>query len=304
MLRQAVEASRGKLGAEHGQTLFRDNLLAKVLAKQGKTKEAEELYRQTLDALRRVRSIEHSNTLTVQTDLAAFLRNQGKKPDAEALYRDVLAVCRRARAPITSEHSLLRKIWQRFSKTRANSRRRKTSTVQCGRLARVSRARNTPKRLPPWKHWPTSSTSTNRRRRPKNSIANSWPHRRKVSPADHPDIATRLAALGSLLSDAGRPAEAEPLLRECVTIREKKLPAGHWQAANARSVLGGCLVRQKKFADAEPHLLAGYEGLTKAKDAPAKRDAEALDRVIELYEKWGKPEKAEEWRKKRPAASK
>ena len=127
---------------------------------------------------------------------------------------------------------------------------------------------------------------------------------RKILRADHPGLATTLACLGSLLTDNRRSAEAEPLLRECLAIREKKLPASHRSIACARSLLGGCLVRQKKFAEAEPLVLAGCEGLAKEEGHPAKQVAEAVNRVIELYEKWGKPEQAEAWRKKRPDSGK
>lgn len=77
------------------------------------------------------------------------------------------------------------------------------------------------------------------------------------------------------------------------------LPPGDWRLPSTRSILGGSLSRQNKFAEAEPLLLAGYQGLRQAKDAPAKRVAEALDRIVSLYEKWGKPELAKKWRGKR-----
>ena len=62
---------------------------------------------------------------------------------------------------------------------------------------------------------------------------------------------------------------------------------------------------QKKYAKAEPLLLSGYEGL-KAREAripvPAKiRLTEAIDRLVQLYEAWGKPEQAAQWREKRCA---
>ncbi len=54
--------------------------------------------------------------------------------------------------------------------------------------------------------------------------------------------------------------EAEPLLRECLAIREKALP-DNWLTFNTRSMLGGLLLGQKKYEEAEPLLLAGYEGM-------------------------------------------
>jgi hypothetical protein len=124
---------------------------------------------------------------------------------------------------------------------------------------------------------------------------------RKLLPADHPDVAFALVLLGDCLSESDRAAQAEPLLRQGLSIREKQFAPGNWQIAVARSVLGACLARQKKFAEAEPLLLTGYERLTTAPGVRPRRTAESLDRVIDLYEKGGKPAQAAAWRKKRPA---
>ena len=78
------------------------------------------------------------------------------------------------------------------------------------------------------------------------------------------------------------------------------LPPGHWQILSARSLLSGALAKQGQFADAEAMLLPTYEGLSKSEGAPPRRVSEALDRVIELYEMWGKREQADSWRKNRP----
>src|SRR5262249_26433634 len=94
-------------------------------------------------------------------------------------------------------------------------------------------------------------------------------------------------------------AEAEPVLRESLAIREKLQP-DEWTTFNTRSLLGGSLLGQKKYADAEPLIVAGYEGM-KAREAkippPGKpRFTEAAERVVRLYEEWGKKDKAAEWR--------
>jgi hypothetical protein len=65
-------------------------------------------------------------------------------------------------------------------------------------------------------------------------------------------------------------------------------------------MLGGSLLRQKKYAEAEPLILSGYEGM-KAREAripPRSKDylTQAEKRVEELYDAWGRPEKAAEWR--------
>jgi len=122
--------------------------------------------------------------------------------------------------------------------------------------------------------------------------------RRKVLPAGHIEIANTLAGLGSLLTANGKAKEGEPLLRESLEIRHKSLPKGHWLIADTQSLLGGCLTEQARYPDAEPLLLGGYEALEKAQGVPSATLRRALERVIRLYQAWGKAEKADLWRAK------
>src|SRR5262249_10084754 len=62
-----------------------------------------------------------------------------------------------------------------------------------------------------------------------------------------------LALLGLNLLRQGKYAEAAPLLRDCLGLREKAEPDA-WSTFNARSMLGGALLCQKKYAEAEPLL--------------------------------------------------
>jgi hypothetical protein len=98
----------------------------------------------------------------------------------------------------------------------------------------------------------------------------------------------------------GKFAEAEPLARECLALREKIIP-DDWRRFNAQSMLGGSLLGQKKYADAEPLLLSGYEGLKQRADqipaAGSMRPQEALQRLVQLYEETGRPELAAQWKK-------
>jgi hypothetical protein len=43
----------------------------------------------------------------------------------------------------------------------------------------------------------------------------------------------------------GKFVEAEPLARECLTLREKQIP-NEWLTFNAMSLLGGALLGQQK----------------------------------------------------------
>jgi hypothetical protein len=73
-------------------------------------------------------------------------------------------------------------------------------------------------------------------------------------------------------------------------------------------MLGGALTGQQNYTEAEPLLLGGYEGM-KARQAklPAyakARLAECIERLVTLYDAWGKADKAREWRQNLEAADK
>jgi len=105
--------------------------------------------------------------------------------------------------------------------------------------------------------------------------------------------------LGESYQMQGRNAEAEELLRRCLAEREKTEPNGFRQAST-RTMLGRVLAEQKKFAEAEPLLLAGYEGLEANADKISRarqyHRSDARAWLAELYEDWGKPDEAAKWR--------
>jgi tetratricopeptide (TPR) repeat protein len=108
------------------------------------------------------------------------------------------------------------------------------------------------------------------------------------------------AALGGILLQERKYAEAESLLRECLTFREQNQPVD-WETFQTKSSLGGSLLGQKNYAEAEPLLLAGYAGIQQCKiklDAPRFKSSLnlAIARLVQLYEASGEPGKATIWR--------
>jgi tetratricopeptide (TPR) repeat protein len=118
--------------------------------------------------------------------------------------------------------------------------------------------------------------------------------------AGHPSLASVLAQLGLCLLQAGKPAEAGPVLRECLEIRLKHQPED-WLVFNTQSLLGGSLLLQKKYAEAEKLLVDGYEGMSQRRSRippqEEKRLLESLERLVQLYEATKQNDKAESWRK-------
>jgi tetratricopeptide (TPR) repeat protein len=118
---------------------------------------------------------------------------------------------------------------------------------------------------------------------------------------DDPALAGMLAKLtGALLADE-RFTEAESAARECLAIREKKLP-DDWSTFSIQSMLGASLLGQKRYAEAEPLLLRGYVGM-KQREARIRGPDQlllkkALQNLSKLYEATSRPEQAAEWKKK------
>ncbi len=120
--------------------------------------------------------------------------------------------------------------------------------------------------------------------------------------SDDPRTAGVLIQLGGILLKQKKFRDAEPLLRQCLAIRDKKQP-DDWRTSNARSALGEALLGQKKYAEAEPYLVQGYEGMEKRRDKipPVYRQprlSEALERLVRLYEATEQKAKAAVWRNK------
>jgi tetratricopeptide (TPR) repeat protein len=120
--------------------------------------------------------------------------------------------------------------------------------------------------------------------------------------ADSPEYATQLAELALNLLDQDKPAEASEILRECLAVCGVKRPDA-WLTASVRSLLGRACLRQRRYAEAEPLLLAGYVGMTaradKALPFGEARLPETADCLVELYTAMGKPDEAAKWRAER-----
>jgi tetratricopeptide (TPR) repeat protein len=122
---------------------------------------------------------------------------------------------------------------------------------------------------------------------------------RRVDP-DSPDFAPTLFNFGTTLSGQMEHDRAEHAFREVLVILEKNRP-DYWLRFSAQIKLGQLLVKQDKYDEAEPLLLAGYEGLQaqpKLRQAAQLHVTEAVQGLVKLYEATDRHEKAAEWRGK------
>jgi tetratricopeptide (TPR) repeat protein len=119
--------------------------------------------------------------------------------------------------------------------------------------------------------------------------------------AEIPQFAGLLERIGLQLVEHEQYLQAENLLGRSLAIREKKVP-DDWSTFSTKSALGAALMGQKQYDKAEPLLFDGYHGMRQREDkipttVRKNRLVDALDRLVQLYDNWNKPDEAAKWRK-------
>jgi eukaryotic-like serine/threonine-protein kinase len=298
---QTIEIQRRVLGPEHPNTLASMNNLANVDNGEGKYAQAEALYGQVFGIRQRVLGLEHPYTLLSMSNLANSYGAQGKYAQAEALCRQTLEIRRRVLGP---EHPETLISMNNLADLYDVQGKYAAAEVLFSKTLEISRRVLGPEH-PLTLAFLAGFTSMNQRQG-KYALAETHATqalagRRRALGSEHPDTILSAADLALAYVSEGKFAESEPLAREAFDFALKKQPED-WHRFRAESLLGASLAGQKKYADAEPLLLEGYQGMMARKERIAVPDRCHLDRahkwIIQLYQAWGKQEKLAEWKKK------
>ena len=119
---------------------------------------------------------------------------------------------------------------------------------------------------------------------------------RKLLGETHPDYGVSVNNLANLLQRQGKFAEALPLYVEAQGVLEQSFDSTHYLVGMAKGGRGGCLLEMKRYAEAEPWVLAGFETMQAALGDDHRRTRSSARRIVDLYEEWGKPSKADPYR--------
>jgi len=301
----ALEIERRVLGPEHPDTLYCMNNLANVYRALNKHAQAEALYRQTLEIRRRVLGPTNPDTLTSMNNLANVYWSQGNYAQAEALYSETMEIQQRVLGP---EHPDTLLSMGNLAATYVEEGKYAQAEPLFTRTLEISR------RVLGSEHTLTlgflSDFATLYQRRGQYALAETYAalvlagRQRAGSSEDPADIQSAAANLALIYVSEGKYAEGERLARQTLEFDEKNR-LDNWERFRAESLLGASLAGQKKYAQAEPLLLRGYEGMVERKERMGWMGVSNLyhlDRAREwigqLYRAWGKPEKAAEWSKK------
>jgi lipopolysaccharide biosynthesis regulator YciM len=266
LMAEVLAQQKVQLGLKHRHTLHSMGNLAQAYQKVGKLDRALPLYEETLAKIKAEFGPDDPDTLTSMQNLAFAYGLTGKWDKALPLYEETLAK-RKAKLPPDDPRIL-------------NTMSSLADTYdRAGQYARAE---------PLYREVLKQAE-------------------KRLGAGDLRTFAI-LTQLSANLMRQKKYADAEALLRPRLKDREHEEPDS-WTTCNTRSMLGEALLGQKKYADAEPLLLAGYEGLKKREETiPAshrsQRITEAVERLVRLYDGWGKQGEAQAWRKKLPAQEK
>jgi tetratricopeptide (TPR) repeat protein len=124
---------------------------------------------------------------------------------------------------------------------------------------------------------------------------------RRLGSDQEADAADVSELLGQNLTKQHKSGQAEPLLRQALEFREKE-ELDDWHLSRAKAFLGAALAGLRRYAEAEPLLLSGYDGMRQhASRMPAKEKKwirASGEQIVDLYSQWPKPEQAAQWREK------
>jgi tetratricopeptide (TPR) repeat protein len=116
---------------------------------------------------------------------------------------------------------------------------------------------------------------------------------REAFAPESPQVSHSLWRLGKVLMRAGRVPEAEAAFRESRDIQQKRARGEDTvEVAETESMLAESLTRLGRYEEAEELLERAYPRIRAARGAGYSRVRSTERRVRELYEAWGRPEKA------------
>ena len=263
-------------------------------------KDAVPLYKETLKLRTEILGAEHPKTLDTMTNLALAYQATGKHKDALPLLEKTLRLQRANQGDkhldtLGTMNNLALAYW---------STKRLSEAVplydETLKLAKDLLGPEHPNTLTCMKNFAGCTEEFGRWDTAEPSRRDLAANSKSKAGADSVQYAGELNMLGLNLLHQQKDAEAEPVLRNCLAIIEKKQP-NNFATFNIQSLLGSSLLGQKKYADAEPLLLQGYEGMKKraATMPPQAQSAltASLERIVQLYEATGQQEEAGKWRK-------
>jgi serine/threonine protein kinase len=274
LLRESLDMRRRLLGPEDKEVAVTLVELGRVFNDQGRSAEAEPLIRESLAIRRKVFGEEHRETATSKSELGRLLMRRGDLAGAEPLLRENVATTVRmlgadhpnsAAAKSTFAQLLLAKGDLRGGESLLRESLEVNRRVFGEHGVEYAQALNNLGIAAEWQ---------GRLAQAERLFEQSLEMARAKLGAAHPRVQTYFVNLARVRIARGDGASTESPLREILEAREKLYPPRDWRVAQAQSLLAAALAAQKRYAEAEPLMVAADASLKPVPGIEAReRDA-------------------------------
>lgn len=300
---EALEGRRRLLGEDHQNTLRSMTNLATLYFHQDRFDEAEPLLVKAMEAARRTLGEDDLDTLQPMNNLANLYARQGRYAQAEPLMVKTLEAKRRL---LGEEHPGTLVTMNNLANVYCDQGRYDEAEPLYAKTLEVRRrvlGEEHPRTLNSLGNLGRVYRKLGRYQEAEQLGVQALESLRRLLGEDHPQTLLRKANLAALYHDQGRYEEAERLYAETLEAHRRVLGEDHRDTLSCLLALTRTLVDQRKFEQAEPLANECYQCHNDVYGAEHDETREAVTLLVELYEAWGKPEQAAEWRAKSKANS-
>ena len=296
-LKSALEIRSKQLGTEHKDTLHAMDNLASLYQALGRYEETQTLLDQTLQVRRRVFGEEHPSTVTSMHQLALIYLDQGRYEEAEQLNVKALEKYRRV---LGDEHP-----WILSSMNNLALLKQKLGRLDEAQSL-LAKTVETNRRLLGEEHPETLTAMSNLARiyqgqgrieESESLFIKTLKGMRRVLGIEHSETLRTMNNLASLYRLQNRCDKAEPIYAEATEILKRVMPADFMGTGITLWGRGRCLEKLEHYEEAEAALLEARDILAASMGEGDENTIGTMQSLVDLYQSWGKPQKAAEYRR-------
>jgi tetratricopeptide (TPR) repeat protein len=294
LYRQVVEGRRPALGEEHPDTLKSMYSLGLLLRRRGNTRaEAEALFFEVADKSPSVLGEEHSLTTVSLHNLARLYRYEGKLSKAEGYFRRLLDLRRRVDGEENKYTFGAMDTLAILSRQQGKLEEAEKMSHDVLELRRKIQGEDHRETLRSMNERARILAALDELDEAEDLLRNVMELRLRILGEEHHETVMTMNALADVLFKQNRYTEAKPLWEKCAEISRQKILSDDNVNLQYRIEAGNALTGLVRYDEAEEHLLAAYKVMLAKSNVLF---AEALISLIQLYETWGKPSKAAQYR--------
>ena len=289
LFEDAIDVFREQFGDIHPSVASNVSNLALLYQDIGRLDESEAAMRESIAIFRKLHKADHPFIAEAQAHLASIIADKGEIEKAEALYREAIKMFERT---VGREHMLTARAYDSLGLLLLSQRRYEDAEPEVLRSVALHKS------LLGDRHINTGRAINNMAALLflKGDYGRAEPYFReslsiRLQHLDDrdADVANSRNNLADVLNRLGEYDEAESLASQAADSYAAIFSTTHWRAAVAQNIHGRSLAGLQRYEEAEKLILESNSIIAEARPGSIYHRL-ALERTIELYDAWGKPE--------------